>query len=195
MRNIQILEWVNICSFMHLRDRTFNGVNKRLKVFLSGHGSFAGTSPTRSTFPSLLSPTTASLFYVARSILQPPLSYNPPYLAPLFQNVPSLISFWELSFVLSHHFFFRLHPLSHCRPPNLQLTLYHHALFLNAAFVSAISSCVLKQLSFLVSLPTWIITSSARKAPSLPFFHSVFCSLTLAGLKSKRFNALNPPWQ
>lgn len=160
---------------MHLRDRVFNSVKRRPKVFLSGRGSFVAMSPTRSTFPSLLSPTsTTFLFYIARSILQPLESLSP-HLA-LFQNAPSRISFRELSFVLSRHFFLILlftavHPTfnSHSTTMLYSLTL-----------VSAISSCVLKQLFFPVSLPTWIITSPARKAPLLPFFHSIlFCSLTL----------------
>jgi len=133
-----------LVSMSITRVRTFNDVKGRPRVFLSGRGSFAGTSPTRSTFPSLLSPATTSLFYVARSIVQPPESLGS-HLAPLFQSVPSRISFRELSFVLSCYFFFRPHPSLHCRLPNLQLTLYHHALFPNAMFVSAISSCVLKQ--------------------------------------------------
>lgn len=166
---------------MHLRDRVFNSVKRRPK---SGRGSFAAMSPTRSTFPSLLSPaSTTFLFYIARSILQPLESLSP-HLAALFQNVPSRISFRELSFVLSRHFFLILlftavHPTFNSHSTTM---LY----FPNAMFVSTISSCVLKQLFFLVSLTTWIITSPARKAPSLPFFHSVlFCSLTLQAYKVK----------
>lgn len=133
---------VSLCPFMPPRDRTFNGVNGRPKVFLSGRGSFAGTSPTRSTFPSLLSPTTTtSLFYVARSILQP-LNLSVLTFAPLFQSVPSRISFRELSFVLSRYFFFHLftavHPTFNSHPTTMlySLTLRLFPQFLRASWSS-----------------------------------------------------------
>lgn len=151
----------------HTRNWMFNGVKRRLKVFLTGRGSFAGTNPTRSTFPSLLSPVTTSLLYFARFVLTTPWIFQPslpPGFRAYFPAYPSK------NFVLSYHFFFRPHSTLHYRSPNLQLTLYHRALFLNATFVSAISSCVLKQFSFRVFLPTWIITSPAEKAPLLSFF-------------------------
>lgn len=102
---------------MHSRDRAFNGVNfaRKDRMFLSGRGSFAGTSPVRATFPS--SHLTLSLFYIVRSILQPSESLSP-HLARLFLNGASRISFWELSSYYLSVFF--LSSSSYPSPPATQ---------------------------------------------------------------------------
>lgn len=123
----------------------------------------------------------------------PSISQHP--LAPcrlISQRCFPCISFWELFLVLSfrlassfsHSPIFSPFSLSMSMQPS-ELTLsVPCTLFPNATSASAISSCVLEQPSFLrtffVSLPTWIITSPARKAPSSPFFLAqvLFRSLT-----------------
>lgn len=162
-------------SSMHLRDRAFNSVNfaRKDRMFLSGRGSFAGTSPMRATFLSLH--LTLSLFYIVRSILQPSESLSP-HLARLFLNGASRISFWELSSYYLAVFFLPFSSLSLAAD---RATFDSHSTTMLYSLQRYVRSRhFLKQLSFLMSLPTWIITSPAKKAPS-PFFPArEYCSAT-----------------
>lgn len=151
-----------MCSPMHSRDRAFNGVNfaRKDRMFLSGRGSFAGTSPVRATFSSLH--LTLSLFYIVRSILQPSESLSP-HLARLFLNgaLPAYPSENFLRTILP--FFLHPHPYpsTSTTQPSTHTPLPCFILS-NATSVLAISS---SSFSFLMSLPMWIITS-AKKALS-----------------------------
>lgn len=167
---------------MHSRDRAFNGVNfaQKDRMFLSGRGPFAGTSPVRATFPS--SHLTLSLFYIVRSILQPSESLSP-HLARLFLNGASRISFWELSSYYLTVFSLILilslaagHATFDSHSTNMLYSLQRYVHFRH----------FLKQFSFLMSQPTWIITWSAKKAPSFFPTNTVLLLNTSNRLKSNK---------
>lgn len=171
---------MRIYSPMHPRDRAFNGVNfaRKDRMFLSGRGSFAGTSPVRATFPSSRYPSSTSFVP----------SYNPLNLLALI--LPACFS-TVLPAYPSENFLRTILPFF---LPSSSLSLaVDHATFDSHSITMLYSlqryvrsRHFSKQFSFLMSLPTWIITSAVKKALS-SFFPAwvLFYSLTLQACRIK----------
>lgn len=135
---------------MHSRDRAFNGVNfaRKDRMFLSGRGSFADTSPVRATFPSLHLTLPSSTSFVP--------SYNPLNLLALI--LPACFS-TVLPAYPSENFLRTILPFF--LPSSSLSFAVSHATFDSRSTTMLYSlQCYvrsrhfLKQFSFLMSLPT-----------------------------------------
>lgn len=169
---------------MHLRDRAFNSVNfaRKDRMFLSGRGSFAGTSPVRATS----SPPYTSRYPSSTSFVP---SYNPLNLLALI--LPACFS-TVLPAYPSENFLRTILPffspilifIPRRRPRNLRLTLHYHALF--SPTLRPFSPFL--EAAFLPHVPTHMNNYFARQKSSLAVLSSarvLFCYLTLRACRVK----------